>query len=569
MRCDGATCADTTPSAKLGDSFSGRPAIVGAPLAISLSADYNGEFLTRALDQYSGDDAPVAGNAVADPCDGERDREGVCTVALRRKMIYLPANDGMLHAFDAKTGAELWAFVPPGHMSRLKRARDGRATFVDGVVTVRDVRFPCDRDPSGECSTNQSRPFADGKWHTIATINQGAGGNFLFTVDITNPVKPVFLWEFRKPSKMGQMVSRPVVAELGQGLPTVNNPLTAIFAPGGYFADGFEGATDPSDSTTHPHFFSLRVFDGEILAEQHIDPKALGENETSPAGIVNAMTGAPVAIDGNLDGIVDRIYFGDREGRLWKAHSLSATGGFQLRLFFDPALYDVNNGGDVGKPVNASSPVSTADNPEDRKTLRGPIFFAPDVTRDTNGKLLVAFGSGNLLDPLSAPGTYKNFVWVVQDEATGSGSIGARASRCGAGPNRSYLAPGGKQFDAVLPLADLLTGAPLIFKGVLLYPEFDPDVDGDGDVCEDDYMSRVVAVDAFDCGTPGILPFVDDQNQPTAVKEYPGELVTGVQIDPRSGSLFTQASTGAGAPSVDKVSGFAHQNKLLGMRQPQ
>ena len=26
--------------------------------------------------------------------------------------MYVAANDGMLHAFDASTGAELWAFVP-------------------------------------------------------------------------------------------------------------------------------------------------------------------------------------------------------------------------------------------------------------------------------------------------------------------------------------------------------------------------------------------------------------------------------------------------------------------------
>lgn len=569
MRCDGATCDDTTPSAKLGDSFNSRPAIVGPPLAISVSLDYNGEFLSRELDTYGGSDAPVVGNNPADPCDGERDRDGKCTVGLRRKVVYLPANDGMLHAFDAKTGAELWAFIPPGHMNRLKRARDGRTTFVDGLVTVRDVRFPCDREPNGECRAAQSRPFADGKWHTIAVVNQGAGGNFLFTLDVTNPVKPVFLWEFRKPSKMGNMVSRPVVAELAQGLPTVERPLTAVFAPGGYFASAFEGASDPADTTTHPHFFSLRVFDGEILDEQHIDPKALGDSETSPSGIVNAMTGAPAAVDGNLDGTVDRVYFGDREGRLWKAHSLTETGDFQLRLFFDPALYDVNNGGEVGRPTNATSPLSTADAPEARKTLRGPIFFAPDVTRDTSGKLLVAFGSGNLLDPLSAPGAYKNFVWVVQDEPTGSGSFGARASRCGAGPDRTYTAPGGKEFTSVLPMSELLTGAPLIFKGVLLYPEFDPDVDKDGDVCEDDYTSRVVAVDAFNCGEPGILPFLDNSNQPTAVKEYPGELVTGVQIDPRSGTLFTQASTGAGAPALDVVAEFGHKTKVLGRRQPQ
>ena len=31
----------------------------------------------------------------------------------RREIIYVGANDGMLHAFDAVTGEEIWAFVPP------------------------------------------------------------------------------------------------------------------------------------------------------------------------------------------------------------------------------------------------------------------------------------------------------------------------------------------------------------------------------------------------------------------------------------------------------------------------
>ena len=30
----------------------------------------------------------------------------------RKAMVYQAANDGMLHAFDATTGAESWAYVP-------------------------------------------------------------------------------------------------------------------------------------------------------------------------------------------------------------------------------------------------------------------------------------------------------------------------------------------------------------------------------------------------------------------------------------------------------------------------
>jgi hypothetical protein len=75
-------------------------------------------------------------------------------------------------------------------------------------------------------------------------------------------------------------------------------------------------------------------------------------------------------------------------------------------------------------------------------------------------------------------------------------------------------------------------------------------------------------VSAYDCGTPGIKPFVDANGNSSDVKEFPGQLVTGVQIDPRSGTLFTQASTGGEAPVAEKVQGFGHGQTLLGWKLP-
>ena len=44
----------------------------------------------------------------------------VVVVALTRKeVVYVGANDGMLHAFDSTTGEELWAFIPPTVASKI------------------------------------------------------------------------------------------------------------------------------------------------------------------------------------------------------------------------------------------------------------------------------------------------------------------------------------------------------------------------------------------------------------------------------------------------------------------
>jgi type IV pilus assembly protein PilY1 len=50
-----------------------------------------------------------------------------------RTVIYAGANDGMLHAFDDVTGEELWGFIPPCLLARVKELHtDNPGIFVDG-----------------------------------------------------------------------------------------------------------------------------------------------------------------------------------------------------------------------------------------------------------------------------------------------------------------------------------------------------------------------------------------------------------------------------------------------------
>lgn len=574
QRCPiGPNCTDSVPTMKLMDSYHSRPVLVGPPAGVSTDPSYIGTFFEQTLAPTSYSASPYREDVVeysvnlyvttssgspgvasiADPCDGVTP----CQVKSRRKVIYTGGNDGMMHAFDEKSGHELWAFIPPSNLRRLNEMRADRSVYVDGAFSVRDVKM-----------RNSTQNFADGNWHTILVSSQGLGGNFYFAMDVTNPVDPVFLWEYRKPDNLGNTVPRAVIGEIPA--PTTGttdaNPGSVVFAAGG---------TIPTSGINH--FLTLQVNTGLRLASAPTVPSDLPLLSTSPAGVPNSMIGEPRPVDANLDGKIDRVYFGDAEGRLWKACNIGVDGTFTLQMFFDPATYDVTGApgqpiaGNIADPTNLVGTTTPSapggGSSADRKTLRGPIYFPADVTHDGSGKLIVAFGSGNVFDPLTAPAGYNNFIWLAADnESGGAGSCGPPlASQCsGSTAANSFTAEGGSVFNDVLPVDKLLTGQPLILNNYLIYPEFERL--GTVSSCTGSaFESRVVARD-LSCGIPGVLPFTDSAGNPTNVITYQNTLVTGLQVDPRSGTLFAQTSTGSGPPAATNVSALQARLDILGFR---
>jgi hypothetical protein len=89
----------------------------------------------------------------------------------RRALIFIGANDGMLHALDARTGLEVWGFVPFNLLPKLKALRYGQSLdafkyFVDSSPKIADVKV-------------------DGAWRTYLFFGQGPGGTFYNTLDVT------------------------------------------------------------------------------------------------------------------------------------------------------------------------------------------------------------------------------------------------------------------------------------------------------------------------------------------------------------------------------------------------
>ena len=89
----------------------------------------------------------------------------------RRAMIFFGANDGMIHAVDARTGYEVWAFIPYNLLPKLRQLPDGQAVdqfdyFVDSSPKIAEVKL-------------------GGAWRTLLLIGEGPGGTFYQAFDVT------------------------------------------------------------------------------------------------------------------------------------------------------------------------------------------------------------------------------------------------------------------------------------------------------------------------------------------------------------------------------------------------
>ena len=76
----------------------------------------------------------------------------------RRSMIWVGTNHGVLEGIDARTGVEVWGFIPLNLLPKLKTLRDGMPVgkfdfFVDGSAKISDVRLTgiCDSAHPEQC----------------------------------------------------------------------------------------------------------------------------------------------------------------------------------------------------------------------------------------------------------------------------------------------------------------------------------------------------------------------------------------------------------------------------------
>ncbi|MCP3673845.1 MAG: hypothetical protein GY829_05170 [Gammaproteobacteria bacterium] len=284
----------------------------------------------------------------------------------RIPVIYVGANDGMLHAFKATDGSELFAYVPTELFPKLKELTSptySHQYYVDATPNTGDVDFG-------------SAGSAD--WHTILVGGLGAGGQGVYALDITDPahfVKENVLWEFNDDhdEDLGYTFGENNIVKMANGSWTV------------IFGNGY-GSTeaDGKPSTTgNAVLYIVNIQTGEVLKK--IDT-GVGST-TNPNGLSGP---APVDIDG--DNIVDYIYAGDLYGNMWK---------------FDVSDTDESNWGVAfsGKPLFTACAGSNCTS----DPAQQPITSRPQIGRHPTGKgYMVFFGTGKSFETDDATSSGQN-----------------------------------------------------------------------------------------------------------------------------------------------------------------
>jgi len=113
-------------------------------------------------------------------------------LANRKKVIYAGANNGILHAFDADDGTELWGFVSPLIAGKLPTVINPNLNKTTGGGTV--PIFAMDGSPVVHDMYFKSPHDGAEAWHTILIAPYGRGGAGFSVLDVTDPYKPEHLY---------------------------------------------------------------------------------------------------------------------------------------------------------------------------------------------------------------------------------------------------------------------------------------------------------------------------------------------------------------------------------------
>lgn len=376
----------------------------------------------------------------------------------RPNTLFVGSNNGKLHAFDAATGDEVFAFVPASARLQMGQLPDPTFThrfLVDGDVNVVDARI-------------------GGQWGTVLVGSAGRGGSSVFALDVTRPQSfnaSSVLWEHAGGSGPGQDRDLGLVLGRPQIMYGEDQNFYAVFGNG---INSFNG---------NPVLMVVNLTTGAVAA------RIVANDGGSFANGLNNI--AMVDADGN--GRIDTIYGGDMRGNLWKFDMSSTSPGAWGVAFAGSPLFRATDAG--GNPQ--------------------PITGGIDVARGGGG-LMVYFGTGRYIAPEDAEAGANPQVqslYGVLDRGTGgiarnqlavqtvdADVAGTRLSRTTSANAINFLTQRGWVLDlAVSGVArgERFIGDPDVRGGVVFFPTFETI----GDRCQPGGRNWMYGLDAITGGS--------------------------------------------------------------------
>ena len=381
----------------------------------------------------------------------------------RRALIFFGGNNGMIHAVDARTGYEVWAFIPYNLLPKLRTLLDGQPVeqfdyFVDSSPKIAEVKL-------------------NGVWRSMLIIGQGPGGTFYQAFDVTeagmgvpqdqddlsavnsllsrfdSPNESIeFKWAFPNYSSFdpsytatftvtdgtpggrvkmfGDLKASASIAEKTVGY-TWSDPavgplnatrsVNAVITGSGYFPDieasiPTRGAAAPKAGNA---IYLLNADTGQLIGGGS-GCTAISNGSGSGTGCAsigdvsngrkNALQADPTAAGQSGSIIVQKAYLGDIDGKYWR-FNFTAAGN-----------------------ITASQMVDTAQ----------PIYASSALLFIGTAEVYMFFATGSDLLPSGAPGGAGTFkLFGLKDNSPGAGATTRFALNLATTTNNTTLNPGG------------------------------------------------------------------------------------------------------------------------------
>jgi type IV pilus assembly protein PilY1 len=353
----------------------------------------------------------------------------------RRPTVYIAANDGMLHAIETDVnnspyyqtagiatadttddqfsngnntgnGAERWSYIPGMVLPSLYKLAEipySHTYYVDGSPTVGDI-----------CLSTPCAGVSD--WRTIIVGGLNSGGRGYYALDVTNPLAPRALWEFkvRKPSvtpcatTLAQAVGAADDCDLGLsfGDPIVTKLKATgqwvVIVSSGLNNSGLEPGTSNRQGDGGGYLYILNALTGTIIQKIPTNvgsPGTAAQNYTDadPSGLARINNWVDNAL---IDNTSLAIYGGDMKGNLWR-FDLDDTSGTYLSAV---------------KVATLTDPTGVTPQPITTKPELGLI----------SSRRVIFVGTGRFLGVSDKVDTTQQTIYAIADDLTGNTAVTSR-----------------------------------------------------------------------------------------------------------------------------------------------
>ncbi|MGQ5524477.1 pilus assembly protein [Chitinimonas sp. PSY-7] len=279
-------------STLLGDFIDTKPVFVGKPIGKSLDSSYE-----NFKKEHSG-----------------------------RGMVFIGANDGMMHGFDTSK-----PITNPNHLPEMEEVVGYIPSMVyPKLKTLTNPNYGKGNNPhvyhvSGPSVTQDIK--VNGRWKTILVSGLGQGGRGYFALDVTsqdnfkNPESTV-RWEWNKSNDadVGYTFGTPFIYSVKTG--------SDSFTPVVVLANGYENNFDSSAKVKKENSSALYILNadsGDLIRKIEVN-EAGGRKSTGLS--------SPRGLDADFDGVLDYVYAGDENGTMWRFDLTSGVSSASVKPIF-------------------------------------------------------------------------------------------------------------------------------------------------------------------------------------------------------------------------------------------